>query len=737
MYYYPYSGRPIEELEIVAPVAQRTLSVVGTGPGHKERVRGLVFENLTFVGSDASDVSYVFDQAQSNSVPAPFRQGLLFVENATEISFSRCRVLAAGASAVWLNHATSKVTLRGNWIEDAGHCGIFAYGFWPGAPESYVRGAKTTAADTYVNRGHVVDANVIRNVGTSSFGGAGIWLYNSGDVTISRNLINRGPRNAIGLFGTHYVDLSTTNYTAFRSAKATKAVHHNPYALYDIKRFSFATMFHVQHTRNVAIVGNDMSNFVRDSCDPGVLESYGIGPGLSVHANAIHDITVPPKRWLGNVGQGIQILFSDGGTHFSNYSSNVLYEINACSGGNGVMVKNVEEVFWNNVIADSSLGEAVWMGAYAGPASDMVVAHNIFHNSTGYCGSLWPADQSYVPPPGAPPSIGTQTGHMVFGEPGSPFPNKMGPGGTRTSCYHNYCNNWTTAASPCKVKGACTYRLTEAQLARPMLKKLDYNIVDQPLDPNISHGRHGFQKHSIAYADPGFVRRNQPWRSNWTDFVATSVAAARIGHSAVEVEAIGLGSEFGFDRRFIGRRALFRDGSPLDLGERNDFEDEDRVRGITKTESTGLLAAADAFPAASGAWAVYRNRVFNHGDHGDHSVPTEAVVVVRALVLDKGKIPSPAGLVWTLDAPLSADSSAGAVMLGVVELTSGTAVDAQGAAAAVPGFDGAVWKDYTGTWALPPDGDVRDVYVNLPFVGRNVSFVLDCWWVRGKNPRQS
>jgi hypothetical protein len=53
---------------------------------------------------------------------------------------------------------------------------------------------------------------------------------------------------------------------------------------------------------------------------------------------------------------GVQIMFSDAGTHFSNYSQNILYEINACSGGNGAMVKNWQETFENNLIADSSLG---------------------------------------------------------------------------------------------------------------------------------------------------------------------------------------------------------------------------------------------------------------------------------------------------------------------------------------------------------------------------------------------
>ena len=61
---------------------------------------------------------------------------------------------------------------------------------------------------------------------------------------------------------------------------------------------------------------------MRDSCDPGLGESYGIGKGQRVIANAIHDVSIPPKRW-GRPSEadsmGVQILFSDAQTHFSEY----------------------------------------------------------------------------------------------------------------------------------------------------------------------------------------------------------------------------------------------------------------------------------------------------------------------------------------------------------------------------------------------------------------------------------
>ena len=97
----------------------------------------------------------------------------------------------------------------------------------------------------------------------------------------------------------------------------------------------------------------------------------------------------------------------------------------------------------------------------------------------------------------------------------------------------------TLAAAPlqnpskCKPKGACTYRLSASAMARPMISLLDYNLVDLPLNPNVSKAD-GWQQHSVQ-ADPGFLSRNKPWEKNWTDFVATSAAAKAVGQPPTTV----------------------------------------------------------------------------------------------------------------------------------------------------------------------------------------------------------
>jgi hypothetical protein len=133
LYYWPRSGLPIEALEIVAPTSRRPVQIVG--PSKDKPVRGLSFRGLEFVGSDQDPegVWYLFAKARSNDTPKRFRNGVIFTENATDILIEHCRISAAGNAGIWLNLASTHVTIRGNWIEVSAittlvfqHCIAFA-----------------------------------------------------------------------------------------------------------------------------------------------------------------------------------------------------------------------------------------------------------------------------------------------------------------------------------------------------------------------------------------------------------------------------------------------------------------------------------------------------------------------------------------------------------------------------------------------------------------------------------
>ena len=60
-------------------------------------------------------------------------------------------------------------------------------------------------------------------------------------------------------------------------------IEENKNGVYEFKgeeSFTFETQFELAHAKNNTIAYNEMSNIVRDSCDPGAIESYGVGKGV-------------------------------------------------------------------------------------------------------------------------------------------------------------------------------------------------------------------------------------------------------------------------------------------------------------------------------------------------------------------------------------------------------------------------------------------------------------------------
>ena len=308
-------------------------------------------------------------------------------------------------------------------------------------------------------------------------------------------------------------------------------------------------------------------------------------------------------------------------------------------------------------------------GDYSGPVGAMTFSHNVFINTTGFCGKGWlPPEAPFPPLPNSPVGVGLVqfSGGYAIGngdnravEHQSPFNdtyhNAVGAGScylnASTTCYvgaegvyPNYgCNyfkncNWANHRS--------SYHLTDAQMNTSVVSLLDHDLTDQPLDPNVTLvlkllGREPWQTHSVVTVTDPFDRKHAPWDTDVTDLVATSAEAQKVGHVPLPADRIGLGSFYdaGFDRRLIGRRNLFREGAPS-LGGASPpkihFEDMDRVRGLTISASLGLVATAEFnMGGASTCWAKWKNVVFNiGGDAADNA--SMVAVTVRAQTNAKG-----------------------------------------------------------------------------------------------------
>ena len=208
IYYMPYEPVDPNMLTITAPATKRVLSFVGGS--HHSPVRGISIVGLRLIGSDMPSL-FVWDcvsggimdgpgateppcstaVGQPNTIPRTSSHGLVYTENASDISIRNCTIRASGPAAIWLQEASSDVRITGNIIEDiAGH-GIYANGIAPNDTRY------SSAADSDVNFGHVISGNSIASGGLRTIHGSGIFFFQSGGTSVTNNRIAHFPRNAV------------------------------------------------------------------------------------------------------------------------------------------------------------------------------------------------------------------------------------------------------------------------------------------------------------------------------------------------------------------------------------------------------------------------------------------------------------------------------------------------------------------------------------------------------------
>jgi len=352
LYYWPRCLKYDNEIDqqlIVIPTVKRILNIQGTTK--ESRVSHLTFEGITFIGSDFTDNWRIFTRAEGDgSMPESLREGLIYIENADNITIRFCKIIGAGHSAVYINQSSQNDTVYGCWIEDAGFCGVYMNGYVIGT------GPFKSAAESYVNKGHTISNNFIYDCGKFIGGGCGVQFYQSGDNIITHNVIAQMPRYGISYKGQRFGVLPKQMY-------GTKVTFNNHYDFL--------------HSRNNVIAYNDIFNVCRDSFDFGAIEAWGPGRDNVWCGNAIHDIE-QAVNWDG----WAHGLFTDDACHYHTLKNNIIYELKGGTATGAVMVKSGEQKVINNIIADNVIGRTLTMEPYFEPAFNMIVSNNIFFGET-------------------------------------------------------------------------------------------------------------------------------------------------------------------------------------------------------------------------------------------------------------------------------------------------------------------------------------------------------------------
>ena len=548
LYLWPLNASAAEKglLDVIVMTTPRVFDISGDIVPHNGETGSLAqrldFQSLTFAGSDYLR-TFVGDLWLR--IPAQMREGMVRVENATDITLSGCRLRDGGVSAIWLEGYAQNIVIEECWIERIGWSGIVLNGPDPGAT---LGGVWKNAVDSYVNKNHRISGNVVFNVGTACSYGAGIWIYNSGDVEVEHNHIQESPRDGIGVYGSPSVP--------------------DPYPTGSPTRFygkltNFSYGLEQIATRSILIAWNRVLNVARNSADCGAIESAYTG----YNNTAIHNCFSDMDRSLDMTTDWLNVLMPDDGSHFFNLSSNVIFSIHGNGRTEAAIPKSVGSVFAGNIVADSTLGYLLNLEPFTQPAANMIVRSNVWADIIS----------STDGEPEEPIDYGINNvvrGHLASAGPWATAPNGALFG-------------FTNASTP--------------SLLDPVISSFDNNTYWRVRHKPGDAWSGKWDTHAII-ADPMFMHKGQAERDelynrSCLDYSVTATSALwSQGFHKIDVENIGLLPSFPFDLSQLGRI----DG----LREKIQAERYQRMHGLWRIGGFGI---APGFGFANVAWARYDN----------------------------------------------------------------------------------------------------------------------------------
>ena len=345
LYYYPYAT-PIGNQQILGGSVKRLFRIQGISPN---RVQNISFESLHFSMSD-SLLQY-----------RPFYddyEGMLYLETAEHIRFNKCRFSNAGTAALCFNGHVQHCEVTNSLIENCGTYGIVAKGFEAGY------GGYTSPVAEYVNKFNTIHNNHFRNTGIIAAHGWGIFLYHSGDNTITHNKFENLPRHGVGWAGTTWPGLKG------------RTIYGIPITWENRLDFCYA--------RNNLVAYNEFVNCMYDSSDAGAINSYGAGAGNRIENNFIHDMTgLPASAGMGSMLMGIYL---DDPSNFTTVRKNIVTRLNGASVVVPYLGRGEGNVFENNIAVNNAAQYHIIVYQNLEnqePPLNTVIARNIFYQMGG------------------------------------------------------------------------------------------------------------------------------------------------------------------------------------------------------------------------------------------------------------------------------------------------------------------------------------------------------------------
>jgi Right handed beta helix region len=334
LFYFPRTNE-IEKQDIFISTTPVIVNFIGSAAGAP--VKNIRFEGIHFLGG--SFTRNFREQDKTWNQPAPQnRLGLITMENASQISIVGNQISGGGFSGVSLKNSTQNINISLNHIHDLGYHGVLAVGADVGEVAS-------DGKQIFDNKGHTIYGNHIHHTGKIIGHGAGIFLFQSGKNTISRNKIHNIPRYAIGLKGSPQLEGMIG-----KTYGNTLVTEEN---------------FHEFHTgRYNTISNNEIFSVVEDSDDAGAITAWGGGRGNVAKNNLIYNLFFDVNHGIG------QAFYLDDGANDWTLDENVIHTLKG-NRTQGIFAKGVETKIFRNIISlDSPKQFGIRSQEFAGVRTD-------------------------------------------------------------------------------------------------------------------------------------------------------------------------------------------------------------------------------------------------------------------------------------------------------------------------------------------------------------------------------